>query len=226
MINNLLWPVISAGLIDSINPCAITILLLFIAIMFGMHKSREKILVMGFFYIAAIYVTYLAIGLGLLKVTHLFGTPHFMGKLGAIISITVGIIALKEYFFPNWQWPINLRISIASRQLISDWTHKATIPAAIVVGFLVGVCEFPCSGAIYLATIGLISVKATFLKGVIYLLLYNVMFILPLAVIYLLATNRLVTEKMITWQESHGSLMKLVSGLFMVGLGIIIFWII
>lgn len=224
--NNLLPAVLTAGLIDSFNPCAITILLLFIAIMFGLHKSRKLILTMGFFYIAAIYIAYLAIGLGLLKVTFFFGTPHFMAKLGAIISLVVGIIALKEYFFPNWKWPINLRISIGSRQLISDWTYKATIPAALIVGFLVGICEFPCSGAIYVATIGLISAQATFARGVSYLLLYNLMFIVPLVVIYLLSSNRLVTEKIITWQESHGSLMKLIAGIFMIALGVLIFWII
>lgn len=226
MTNGLLPAVLSAGLIDSFNPCAITILLLFIGVLFGLRKSRQLILVMGFFYIAAIYITYLAIGLGLLKIVHLFGIPHFMAKAGAVIALMVGLISLKEYFFPNWKWPINLSISVASRQTISEWAFKATIPASIIVGFLVGVFEFPCSGAIYFATIGLLSAKATFFKGVIYLLLYNLMFVLPLVAVYLLATNRLITERMISWQESRGSLMKLVTGIFMLALAAVIFLIV
>ena len=218
------WPlfysVIVSGLIDSFNPCAITVLLLFIGLMFSLQKSRKLILAMGFFYILSVYVSYLLIGLGVMKLTLFFGIPHFMAYFGGIVSIFVGLWSLKDYFFPNFG-PI-IKIPLGSRQLISDWSHKATIPAAIVVGFLVGITEFPCSGAIYLAVIGLLSVQTSFWSGFWYLILYNVMFVLPLIIIFLFASNRLIVERLTFWQETKGYAMKLVLGITMVILGIVL----
>ena len=219
------WPlftsVIVSGLIDSFNPCAITVLLLFIGLMFSMQKSRKMILAMGFFYIVSVYISYLLIGLGVMKLTLFFGMPHFMAYLGAVISMFIGLWNLKDYFFPKFG-PI-IKIPISARQVISKWSHKATIFAAIVVGFLVGITEFPCSGAIYLAVIGLLSAKTTFWTGFLYLLLYNLMFVLPLIIIFVFANNRFVVEKMTFWSETKGYFMKVVLGITMIILGILIF---
>ncbi len=223
MSQQILFPtVITAGLLDSLNPCAISIALLFIALMFTLQKSRSLILRIGFFYIISIFLTYFLIGLGLLKVAHIFSTPHFVAKLGAIIAIIFGILNLKEYFFPNL--PLKIRMPQSARHKISEWAHKASIPAAIVVGVIVGICEFPCSGAVYLAIVGLLSVKVSFFAGVLYLLVYNVMFVLPLVLIFLLSTNRMVTEKMINWQERQGRKMHLILAALMIGLGIFILY--
>lgn len=222
------WPlplaVIVSGLIDSFNPCAITVLLLFIGLMFSLQKSRTLILAMGFFYIAAVYITYLLIGLGVMKLVIIFDVPHLMAYIGAGIAIFVGLWSLKDYFFPAFG-PI-IKIPIWARQIISQWSHKATILAALAVGFLVGITEFPCSGAIYLAVIGLLSAKTTFWHGFLYLLVYNLMFILPLIIIFLVANNRLVVERMTFWSETKGYAMKLLLGVTMIILGIVILVII
>lgn len=87
----LLHFVIIAGLLDSFNPCAIAVLLIFIALMFTLRKSRSTIFVMGTTYIIAVYLTYLAIGLGLLKVINLFGIPHLFSRIGAWAVILIGV---------------------------------------------------------------------------------------------------------------------------------------
>jgi len=219
------WPlwtaVIASGLIDSFNPCAITVLLLFIGLLFSLQKTRKLILAMGFFYILSVYITYLLIGMGILKLTIFFSTPHFMAYIGAVIALIFGLWNLKDYFFPKLG--PTLKISLGARQLISEWSFKGTIFAAIVVGFLVGMTEFPCSGAIYLAVVGLLSAKTTFWQGFSYLLVYNLMFVLPLILIYVFSNNRLIVEKMTFWQETKGYTMKLVLGITMIILGILIF---
>jgi cytochrome c biogenesis protein CcdA len=219
------WPlplaVVISGLIDSFNPCAITVLLLFIGLMFSLNKSRKTIIAMGIFYILSVYVTYLLIGMGLMKLIIILDMPHLMAYIGAIIAIVIGLWNLKDYFFPNFG--AVLKIPIWARQLISNWSHKATIFAAIIIGFLVGITEFPCSGAIYLAIIGLLSAKTSFLQGLLYLLLYNLMFVLPLIAIFLIASNRLVVEKMTFWSETKGYAMKLSLGIAMIILGVVIF---
>src|SRR3989344_3900050 len=104
----LLPMVLVASLLDSVHPCSFSILLITIAFLFGMQMTRAKILKIGGMYIAGIFVAYLLIGLGLLKVLHLFNTPHFMGKLGATLLVLFGIINLINRFFPRF--PLHLRI--------------------------------------------------------------------------------------------------------------------
>jgi cytochrome c-type biogenesis protein len=86
----------------------------------------------------------------------------------------------------------------------------------------VAITEFPCSGAIYLATLGLISAKATFLKGMGYLIIYNLMFVIPLIIILILASNRLVVEHVLTANETNAGKIRLFSALTMITIGLVI----
>ncbi|MBE0626729.1 MAG: hypothetical protein IH606_18160, partial [Burkholderiales bacterium] len=72
-----------AALIDSINPCAFSILLVTIAFLLSIGKIRSSVLAIGSAYILGIFLVYLLIGLGLLQTLHIFDTPHFMAKVGA-----------------------------------------------------------------------------------------------------------------------------------------------
>jgi cytochrome c biogenesis protein CcdA len=191
--------------------------------MYSLKKTHKTIMFFGFFYIAAIYITYFFIGLGLLRTLHLFNFPGLFATIGAWISITFGLLNLKEYFFPNS--PLKIRMPLSVRAKANQWAHKSTIPSAIVLGFLVGVSEFPCSGAVYLAILGYLRANETLLNGVLYLLIYNLMFVLPLILVYLVATNRVVTEKMINFQEKSGRKMHLVLAGVMIALGVIILFI-
>lgn len=222
MDNVILPTIVGAGLLDSLNPCAISAALLFVAVMFTLGRDRKAILKVGFFYISSVYLTYFFIGLGLLKTASLFGIPHIVVLLGASVVVIFGFLNLKEYFFPNWDF-LKVRMPIAARHKISDWAHKASIPSAIGLGILVGVFEFPCSGAVYIAIISLLNLKATFLTGLLYLLIYNLMFVLPLIIIFSVSTNRVVTEKMINWQEREGRKMHLILAALMLGLGAAMF---
>src|SRR3989344_4711574 len=97
-----------AALIDSINPCAFSILLLTIAFLLSIGKMRSGILKIGGAYIFGIFVVYVLIGLGLLQALHIFNTPHFMAKVGASLLIILGGINLINEFFPSF--PIKLKI--------------------------------------------------------------------------------------------------------------------
>jgi cytochrome c biogenesis protein CcdA len=86
----------------------------------------------------------------------------------------------------------------------------------------VALFEFPCTGGIYVAILGMLAVKASQLEGIIYLLLYNIAFVIPLIAILVLASNRQVVEKLRDWQKVENLKMKLLMGLFMIALGAII----
>lgn len=217
--------IITTGLLDSLNPCAISLLLIYIALMFTLGKERKTIMTFGLFYISAVYVAYFLLGIGLLKFFILFDTPNLILIFGAILSILFGVLNIKEYFWPNL--PLHIRMPYSVRQKANDLAYKATIPSAIILGFLVGITEFPCSGAVYITVLAYLQAKETFLSGVFYLALYNLMFVSPLIFIYLVTTNRMVVEKIINKQEQLGRKMHLILAALMIVLGasILIFFI-
>jgi cytochrome c biogenesis protein CcdA len=71
--------------------------------------------------------------------------------------------------------------------------------------------------------IGLLHDRATHLAGLGYLLLYNVIFVLPLAVILLLSSERTLLQKVDAWKKRNTGAMRLWGGLAMVLLGLVIF---
>ncbi len=217
--------VVITGFLDGIHPCAIAILIFFIAFLLTLHKSVKNILGLGFVYIIVIFLTYLAIGIGLFSGIMLFGQHHFFAKLGSWLLILLGLISLKDYFFP--QFKLGVKIPKVSNEKIKGYLQKATLPTIILAAFLVGLCSVPCSGGIYVAITALLASKTTFLTGFLYLLLYNLMFVMPLIILLVLSTNPYTLVKLGEWQQKHKKTQKLVMGLFMIILGaaILIFFV-
>lgn len=212
-----------SALIDSINPCAFSILVLTIAFLFSIGRMRSKILLIGGVYILGIFLVYLFIGLGILQTLHLFNTPHFMAKVGAFLLMLFGAISLINEFFPAF--PLKLRIPHAAHQKMAELMEKGSIPTAFLLGGLVGVCEFPCTGGPYLMVLGLLHDQATYLKGLGYLILYNLIFVLPLALILFIASNKGLLEKVQSWQREKRMFMRFGGGIAMIALGLLIFFL-
>ena len=224
MINGPILPVILVtGFLNSFNPCAISLLLIYISMMFTLQKDRKEIFVFGLTYVVSIYLTYLFIGLGLLRAGTLI-TSYPISKIGAVLVIIFGLLNIKEYFFPNA--PFSIRIPLKVRAIVGKYAYQATILSAAIVGVLIGLFEFPCSGAIYLAVVSLLSSKTSFFVGLLYLLLYNLMFVLPLIFIFVAATNKLTTEKFINLQEKHGRKLHLFLAFVMIVLGGVILYLV
>ncbi|MEX2029218.1 MAG: cytochrome c biogenesis protein CcdA [Candidatus Paceibacterota bacterium] len=215
--------VLVAALLDSVHPCSFSILLITIAFLFGIQVSRRKILQLGGTYIAGIFTAYFLIGLGILKVLHLFNTPHFMGKLGATILIIFGVINLINRFFPTF--PVKLKIPGAVHSSMSKLMDKASFPAVFGLGLLVGICQFPCMGGPYLMVIGLLRDQMTYVSGFNYLLLYNFILIIPLVVVLFISANKLLVDKMQIWKRDNMNGVRLWAGIIMIIIGILIFFI-
>lgn len=213
--------VAAAALVDSINPCAFSVLLVTMAFLFSLGKLRSSVLELGAAYVLGIFLVYTLIGLGMLQVLHLFDTPHFMAKLGATLLIALGAVNLANHFVPAF--PLKLRLPQSAHGRMAALMEKASLPGAFLLGALVGVCEFPCTGGPYLAVIGLLHDRATHTAGVGYLALYNVVFILPLVVILLIASDRALLAKAEAWKKRNTGAMRLWGGQAMVALGLLIF---
>ncbi|UCG95957.1 MAG: hypothetical protein JSW31_09945 [Burkholderiales bacterium] len=211
----------TAALIDSINPCAFSILLVTIAFLLSIGKLRASVLGIGAAYIFGIFLVYLMIGLGLLQTLHVFDTPHFMAKVGASLLIALGLINIANEIFPSF--PVKLAIPHAAHGKMATLMEKASVPTAVVLGGLVGLCEFPCTGGPYLMVVGLLHDHMTYYSGVAYLLLYNVLFVLPLVIILLIASDKALLHRVQQWQQGRKKSMRWGGGLAMIGLGAFIF---
>jgi cytochrome c biogenesis protein CcdA len=213
-----LLPLIAvAALIDSINPCAFSVLILTIAFLLSIGKLRSSVLAIGGAYILGIFLVYLVIGLGLLQTLHIFDTPHFMAKVGASLLIALGLINITKEFFPAF--PLRLAIPHVAHRKIAVLMEKASVPTAVVLGALVGLCEFPCTGGPYLMVLGLLHDHATYYTGAAYLTLYNLIFVLPLVLILLIASDQTLLAKVQGWQQGERRVMRWGGGLAMVMLG-------
>ena len=213
--------VTAAAIIDSINFCAFSVLLLTVAFLFSAGNTRSRILKIGGFYIAGIFLVYILIGLGIIQTLHFFNIPHFMAKIGASVMILFGAINIINEFFPAF--PIKLKIPASAHQKMAALIEKGSVPAAFFLGVLVGLYEFPCIGGPYLMILGFLHDRATYIKGAAYLLFYNLVFVLPLVITLFIASNETLLGKLRMWKENKNIRIKFLSGVAMIVLGVIIF---
>lgn len=211
--------VIIGGFLDGINPCAFAVLIFFVAFLFTLGKVTKHIIKVGLVYISMIYLAYLLIGLGLVHAFVFSGQEHLMAKISAYLVILLGLVNIKDFFWYGKGFSLSPKISTG---FYKKWIHKLTIPSVMLVGFLVGLCTFPCSGGIYVAIIGLLSAKTTYISGLYYILFYNFMFVLPLIITLFFLTNRRTLGQISRWESSHKKTLKLITGIVMILLGIVI----
>jgi cytochrome c biogenesis protein CcdA len=116
--------------------------------------------------------------------------------------------------------------SAAAGQRTQEWLRKATVPATVGVGVLVGLCTFPCSGGVYVSVISLLNAKTTLAWGVAYLALYNVLFVAPLLLIVAAAANRGTAKRWARWERQQARRIRLWCGLAINALaGAVLLWL-
>ncbi len=211
--------VLTTGLLAGVHPCTISVLLFFIAFLFTLRRTRLGIFKVGLSYILGVFIAYLFIGLGVFKAL-VFAEPHFAAKSAAYLVIILGLINLKGYFWP--QKLFSLGIPHASKESIAWLMEKASIPASFVLGIFVGICSFGCTAGIYISILGLLLTEPS--RGFFYLVMYNIMFIIPLIAILLIASNKRIVSKMEKLEQSEKDYVKLIAGFIMIALGLFILY--
>ena len=91
----------------------------------------------------------------------------------------------------------------------------------MILGVIVSALELPCTGGIYIAVLGLLANQATLTQGYIYLLIYNLIFVMPLIFILFITYFSLTSETINSWRKKNKRVMRLIMGLVMITLGII-----
>lgn len=219
--------IIGFGLLDSINPCVIGVLLLMLTVLL---KTGQKLAILknGTAYVAGVYLTYLVGGLTLLGLFNAIRGVLLIGQvfyfvIGAFVLLA-GVLEIKDYFWYG-RW---FALAIPKR-FISTIESKVTgihasLVAAFSFGALVTLVELPCTGAPYLAVLTLMSQSGyKYLTSLPLLLLYNLVFVLPLMFIIYLAYSGTNLKRIEGWRKEKRGLMRLFIGLALLAVAI---WII
>ena len=213
--------IIGAGLIDGINPCAFGVLIFLLAYLAKTAKGNKgKMLLHGLTYIFAVFLTYFLVGLLLLPVIRQFGQASAVIYIVlSIIIIIAGLLEIKDYFWYGKGFSLSIFPKEAER--IKKYGKKISgrLYFAFFLGVFVALVELPCTGAVYLAVLSLMALSGLTVGNFTFLLIYNLLFVLPLIVILFFVANGMSTNKFNEWRKKNRALMRLLIGSLLIGLG-------
>lgn len=211
-----------AAFVDSINPCAIAVLLILLS---GLLLAGEKQRAMkaGFAFTASIYIIYFLFGLGLFSALQYTGLAYYFYKVVGFLAIIIGLLNIKDFFWYGAGGFV-MEIPRSWRPRLKGLLQRVTSPlGAFLIGFIVCLFELPCTGGPYIFILGLLAEKATRATAIPLLLFYNLIFVLPLILITLLVFYGYTTvERATEWKERNIRILHLIAGIIMVVLGIIV----
>jgi len=242
--------VVIAGLEDGINPCAFTVIVFFISFLAVQGYRKRELFFIGSTFILAVLVTYLCIGLGIFNFFYRFRGFWLITRLVNMVigaaSILFGIFAVSD-FIKFKKTGSTEQLALQLPRQVKEQIHKVVgffyrkdsrqqggsfspglgklIVSALITGFLVSLLEAVCTGQVYLPTIAFV-LKASPLKlqALGYLLLYNIMFIIPLVVIFIFALMGTTSSQFSGFLKKHLGLIKMFMAVLFFGLGIFLIW--
>jgi len=218
------FTIVIAGL-DSFNPCAFFVLFFLLSLLIHAHSRLRMLLIGGVFVLfsGVVYFVFMAAWLNLFLLT---GALPAVTMAAGIIALGVAAINIKDFFFfeqgvslviPEEKKPklfARMRILLRADSLLSMMTGAAVLALAANSYELLCTAGFPMVFTRML-TLQQLSAPMYYL----YLAFYNCVYIIPLAVIVVVFTVTLGSRKLTEWQ---GRVLKLVSGLMMLGLGLVL----
>ena len=230
-----IFTVLSAGLIDGINPCAFATLIFFISYLTMIGRKRKEILLVGIGFSGAVFLTYLFIGLGILSfIQHLSFLPIFsrvVYVVTIVFALILGVLSLYDYIQLKRNRSSEMKLQLPD--FLKKRIHKTIregsqspryFIAAVTAGFIVSILEFTCTGQVYLPTILFVTnIPSLRASAISHLLLYNVMFIIPLLIIFGIVYWGVTSEQLAFFLKKRATTIKLITSLLFFALaGILI----
>lgn len=236
-----LWAIIGAGLADGVNPCAFAVIVFFVSFLAAYKYTKKEIVIVGSAYCAAVFLAYVLMGLGAFHVLYAMKAFRYVTLVvqWGMVGLCGVFLLLSIYDFVVYQrtkksekmllqLPTNYKVYIhkVMRFFLKD-KHSSMwrlLLAAFIVGFVVSGVEAVCTGQVYLPTIVVIlkEVNQHFWRATEFLLLYNLMFILPLVLVFVLTLCGKESATFNDWLKKHLGLTKFILCCVFLGLLILL----
>lgn len=211
--------VVLGALVDAINPCAFAVLVILITAVLA-AGNRRKALLAGLAFSASIFISYYLMGLGLFSVAAATGVTQTLYVAVTVVAIVMGLLNLKDYFWYG-KWFIT-EVPQKWRPTLKKTLGKVTsVPGAFLIGFIVSLFLLPCTSGPYIVILGLLAKTATRQSALLWLVLYNVVFVSPMVAITLAVHRGMTTvERAEQWRTKHLRQLHLVAGIILLALGV------
>lgn len=216
------WVMLPAAISDSINPCAFAVMLLLLSTILSKHKSRRKTILSGVMFAFAVFVTYLAMGIWIFSALGSLTNTFYLKLVVWILWILVWLANIKD-FFRYGKWFV-MEVPFSRRPKMDDLIDKVSSPiGAFAAWVVVSLFLLPCSSGPYFTILGYLSAesKGLNLRGYIYLIIYNLIFVLPMLIIaFMVAYGYASVNKLAEAKHKNTRLIHLIVGVLMLGLWI------
>ena len=197
-----LGTVIAAGFLDGINPCVFITLIFFMSILSTAKVTRKRLALIGMIYISACFLTYLLLGLGLYQLLsfafYLETLKQILNYGMVVILLFLAVLSFRDacrFLHSQNSNDISLQLPQGIKNIIHSLIRRLRrnafmIPGIFILGTAVTLLESVCTGQVYVPTIMLLIRENGILTSwFFYLILYNLVFILPLCGIFLLVLS-------------------------------------
>jgi thiol-disulfide isomerase/thioredoxin len=212
------------GLLDGFNPCAFFVLTMLLSFMVY-ARSRKRMLVIGLTFVFVSGFVYFLFMTALFSVISALNEVRILALIGGVIALIIGVINLKDFFF--FKKGVSLTISDDNkpklykrmRGLLKSQTLFELFVGTVLLAFIANSYELLCTAGIPLVYSNLLNAQQMGAMSYLYIALYNVFYVLPLLVIVLIFVKSLGGKKM---EQETGEMLKSISGIMMVGFGILL----
>ncbi|MFH1802953.1 MAG: hypothetical protein ABH864_05920 [archaeon] len=226
---SILTTTISLALVDAVNPCALAVMAIILtALLFKNPTQKSKVLAGGLMFTLAVFILYFIYGAILIQFF-----SHFIPETGktsmyvfrgfGVLAILLGLLNLKDFLYYK-PGSVGTEMPLFMRPKVKSIINKATSPwGAFLIGIIVTVFLLPCTIGPYIIASGNLS-QLSFYQTLPLLLLYNLIFILPMVAITLIIYFGLTTvDKVSGWKENNIRYLHLIEALILIVLGILMF---
>jgi cytochrome c biogenesis protein CcdA len=218
--------IVTLALADAINPCALAVMtMILFSILIANPGKKYKVLLGGLAFSLAIFVGYFFYGLIIIQLFKSFIQftsliyPYLTNAL-AIFAILLGMLNVKDFIVYK-PGSFGTEMPKKFRPRLKMLIKKITSPAgAFFIGIFVTLFLLPCTIGPYIIASGSLS-ALNLMKTVPWLLLYNLIFIIPMLIITLAVYTGISTAQRVNmWKEKNIKYIHLVTGLLLIALGI------
>jgi len=207
---------ILGGLVDGINPCAFAVIVFLISFL----SVKKEVLVPAVMFILGVFICYFLLGIGGYYFLKKIIIPTIASVLTRIIAILIICLGIVHFFDktekPAFSLPETRRKKIRSL-IIRTGLINGNPSSFFLLGIIIALMEATCTGQVYLPVI-YSFVALGIEKAYLYLLVYNLFFIMPLCFVAYLGIK--AKEVLKTFDVKYLKKFKIALGIFLVGLGI------